>query len=63
MSHLGEAVLGWLILIGMIFGSAGALLFLLYTVRSLALLARRIRIAPPEMREAPSERTQEAPSR
>jgi hypothetical protein len=63
MSHLSEALLGWLILVGMIFGSAGALLFLLHTIRSLVLLARRIRIAPPEMGEVPSGRTQEAPSR
>mgnify|MGYP005840527277 CR=1 FL=1 len=63
MSHLGEAVLGWLILVGMVFGSAGVLLFVLYTVRSLVLLARRIRIAPPEMTEAPAAKTQEAPSR
>ena len=63
MSHLGEAVLGWLILIGLIFGSAGILLFVLYTVRSLALLVRRIRIAAPEVTEAPAVRAQEAPSR
>ena len=63
MSHLIEALVGWLIIMGMVFGGAGALLLVMSAVRALVLLARRVRIAPPEPREAPSIWPREAASR
>jgi len=49
MSHLTEALLAWVMIMGMVFGGVGALFFVMYAIRSLVLLARRVRIAPPEV--------------
>ena len=51
MSHLIETLLAWLTIIGMVFGGVGVFFFVASAIRSLVLLGRRGRIAPPEARE------------
>lgn len=63
MSHLAEALIGWLIVMGMVLGGAGALLLVMSGARALVLVVRRIRIAPPSSAEVPSVRSGEAASR
>ena len=57
MSRLAEALVGWLVIVGMVFGGAGVLLLALSTIRSLVpvALARRFRMAPPETKGIGSE--------
>ena len=59
MLRLAEALLGWLVIVGMVFGGAGVLLLVLSTIRSLGLLAlaRRVRIAPLETTEGLAAKT------
>ena len=55
MSHLTESLLGWLTIMGMVFGGVGVLFFVMFAIRSLALLVRRVRIAPPEVADIRGE--------
>ena len=55
MSHLGEALVGWLIWMGMVFGGVGVLLFVLSAIRSVALLIQHARRAGLEAEPTPSQ--------
>ncbi|NPV09572.1 MAG: hypothetical protein HPY83_16635 [Anaerolineae bacterium] len=63
MPHFAEALIGWLIVMGMVLGGAGALLLVMSGARALALLVRRIRIAPPSSAEVAPVRRGEAATR
>ncbi len=54
MSQLMQALVGWLIIMGMVFGGVGALFFALSLVRSLIALTRPVRLTAPETREVPA---------
>jgi len=58
MSHLGEALVGWLIWMGMVFGGVGVLLFVLSAIRSVALLIQHARRAGLEAELKASEEPQ-----
>ena len=64
MLRLAEALLGWLVIVGMVFGGAGVLLLVLSTIRSLGLLAlaRRVGMAPQETTQGLAARSHEATS-
>ena len=51
MSHLTEALLGWLIIMGMVFGGVGVFFFVASAIRSLVLLAQRVRTVASEAQE------------
>ena len=55
MSNLVEALLGWLTLMSMVLGGVGVLFFVLSAINSLAILARRIQMAPPGTRGIQAE--------
>lgn len=58
MSHLAEALLGWLIWMGLVFGGVAALLFVMSAIRSLVLLVQRARTVRLESEPMPSQEPQ-----
>ena len=60
MSHLTESLLGWLTIMGMVFGGVGVLFFVMFAIRSLVLLARRVRIVRLESKAMASQEPQAA---
>ncbi len=52
MASLAQAIVGWMIIMGMVLGGVGVLFTVLSTIRALATLARRARVSRSEALDA-----------
>ena len=63
MSQLAQALMGWVIIMGMVFGGVGVLFFVMSAVRALITVTRRARVSAPEATEAPAVKVSSTTSR
>jgi hypothetical protein len=63
MSQLTQALVGWLVIMGMVLGGVGVLFFVMSAIRALVTIARRAKVTAPGPAETPAIQAPSAHSR